>query len=276
MYLRDMNFQLPKIMGILNLTMDSFSDGGHWIEPANAVQHALSMLKDGADIIDLGAESTRPGAAEISEHEEWQRIEPVLNMLKEQNPDCRISIDTQKSYVAQRAIACGVDMINDISALEYDPEMAPLLKDQPGVEVVLMHMQGRPQTMQHNPQYEDVVCDVKQYLLSRLQYAEAQGIALNRVYLDPGIGFGKNLEHNLAILANLDVYKGFKLLLGASRKSFINKLVPSEPGQRLGGSLAAAMWCVFGKAAIIRVHDVREHYQFMQVMAATNQLRRED
>jgi len=259
---------IPLIMGILNLTADSFSDGGRWLEPELAVSHALQMLNDGAEIIDIGAESTRPGALGISEDEEWGRIEPVLRMLREESPKCRISIDTQKSYVAEQAIRAGANMINDISALEYDPRLAEVMSANPEVELVLMHMQGRPQSMQVNPQYEDVVQEVKQYLISRMQYAISQGISENNIYLDPGIGFGKTPGHNLALLAHLDEYKGYKLLLGASRKSFIGKIINSNPDHRLGGSLATTMQAMLAGVSIIRVHDVFEHHQFIQVAAA--------
>lgn len=258
----------PQIMGILNLTTDSFSDGGKWLNSNDALQHAMKMLEEGAQIIDIGAESTRPGSMPISAELEWSRIEPVLNSLSRQNIHCKVSVDTQKSYVAERSIAAGATMINDISALEYDPEMLQVLKQHQDVELVIMHKQGNPETMQINPQYDDVVTDVKDYLISRLEYLEQHGINRDRIYLDPGIGFGKTLDHNLEILANLDLYQGYKLLLGASRKSFIDKIQPADPQSRLGGSLAAAMYAILAKAAIIRVHDVREHRQFFDVMMA--------
>ncbi|HPF08730.1 MAG TPA: dihydropteroate synthase, partial [Candidatus Cloacimonadota bacterium] len=160
----------PQIMGILNLTTDSFSDGGKWLNSNNALQHAMKMLEEGAQIIDIGAESTRPGSMPISAELEWSRIEPVLNSLSRQNIHCKISVDTQKSYVAERSIAAGATMINDISALEYDPEMLQVLKQHQDVELVVMHKQGNPETMQVNPQYDDVVTDVKDYLISRLEY----------------------------------------------------------------------------------------------------------
>lgn len=256
-------------MGILNLSPDSFSDGGKYLQPEKAVQHAIQMWEDGASIIDLGAESTRPKSQSISENEEWQRLAEVLPLLRASLPDCCISIDTQKSYVASRAIAAGADMINDVSALEYDPQMVSVLCEHPGVELVLMHMQGRPETMQIDPQYTDVVAEVKHYLMQRMQYAELQGISRDRIYLDPGLGFGKTLPHNLALLANLDVYEPYKVLLGASRKSFINAITPASPSQRIGGSLASTMWAMLSNVEIIRVHDVFAHHQFMQVMTAS-------
>jgi dihydropteroate synthase len=263
----------PSIMGILNLTADSFSDGGRWLDPELAVAHALDMLKCGAEIIDIGAESTRPGAITISADEEWGRIQPVLSLLKEQAPQCKISIDTQKSYVAERAIRLGATMINDISALEYDPALADILSENPAVDLVLMHMQGRPQTMQINPQYEDIVQEVKQYLISRMQFAVSKGINEDRIYLDPGIGFGKKLEHNLSLLAALDEFRGYQMLLGASRKSFISQIAECEPRQRIGGSLASTMLAMLSGVSIIRVHDVFEHHQFIQVAAAISRQR---
>ncbi len=263
-------------MGILNVTEDSFFDGGKCMNPDIAVKHALQMLEAGADIIDIGAESTRPGARSIAAMEEWERLRPVISGILEHAPNCYISIDTQKAYVAERAIDLGAKMINDISALEYDPELSLLLAERSSIAVVLMHMQGRPETMQLNPQYTDVVFEVKQYLIDRLHYAEQQGISAQRIYLDPGIGFGKSLEHNLALLANLDVYQGYQVLLGASRKSFIGKICDCNPAQRLGGTLAAALMGMLAPVQIIRVHDVYEHFQFAAVLNEITKYRRRD
>ena len=259
---------LPRIMGILNVTEDSFSDGGQFKDPQLAIKHAIHMLDAGADIIDIGAESTRPGSEPVDPKLEWQSIEPVLVGLLAAVPACKVSIDTRKAYVAERSIACGAVMINDVSALDFDPLMADLLKDHAHVELVLMHMQGSPKNMQVSPNYEDAVSEVKQYLISRLQYAIDKGINPERIYLDPGIGFGKNLQHNLEILAHLEAYNGHKLLLGASRKSFIAKISGSDPSSRLGGSIASTAWALMCNASIIRVHDVFEHKQFMQVFKA--------
>lgn len=270
------NTLLPTIMGILNITRDSFSDGGLWYDTDKAVAQGIAMHKAGAGIIDIGAESTRPGAKAIDEHTEWQRIEPVLKELKRQLPHCRFSIDTQKAIVAENAILAGADIINDISAMEYDPQMAAVVAKYPKTEVILMHMQGRPETMQDNPQYTDVVAEVKDYLIKRLQYAESRGIGTQRIYLDPGIGFGKSLEHNLAILANLQQYHGYNLVLGASRKSFIHRIVPSLPDERIGGSLAAICFALDAGAKIIRVHDVPEHRQFIHVYQEIRAHRRKE
>lgn len=270
------NHELPQIMGILNLTQDSFSDGGLWFEKDKAIAQGIAMHQAGAGIIDIGAESTRPGAKAIDAETEWQRIEPVLRELKRQIPDCRISIDTQKASVAEKAIQAGADIINDISALEYDPDLVKVLARYPHIKVILMHIQGRPENMQDNPQYTDVVAEVKDYLTKRLQYAEAQGINPIRIYLDPGIGFGKNLEHNLLLLANLQEYRGFNLVLGASRKSFINRITPSAADERIGGSLAAAYFALQAGAKIIRVHNVQEHQQFIKVFNAINAYRRQE
>ena len=217
-------FQIPQIMGVLNLTEDSFYDGGYYLAPAAAVAHAMAMINTGAQILDIGAESTRPGANGVTAELEWQRIEPVLTELKAKNPKVLISIDTQKAEVAEKAIALGANIINDISALQYDPNMVEVIAANPGVRVILMHMQGRPQHMQINPQYEEVSAEVMDFLQERAEFAISQGVAKERIILDPGIGFGKNLQHNLKLLAELDSLTelGYPVLLGASRKGFID------------------------------------------------------
>ncbi|MCB5262909.1 MAG: dihydropteroate synthase [Candidatus Cloacimonetes bacterium] len=263
-------FQIPQIMAVLNLTEDSFSDGGYFLDPAAAIEHATTMIQAGAQIIDIGAESTRPGAHELSAELEWQRIQPVLTELKAQNPKILISIDTQKAEVAEKAIALGADIINDISALQYDPAMAKVIATHPRIRVILMHMQGRPQSMQINPQYEDVLAEVLSFLQQRSEYASSQGIAKEQIILDPGIGFGKTLQHNLTLLAELDALSalGYPVLLGASRKSFIDTISASPANQRLGGSLATTMLACLNRADIIRVHDVQVHRQFLDVFSA--------
>jgi dihydropteroate synthase len=264
------SFKIPKLMGILNLTEDSFSDGGYFLAPSAAVAHATKLIKAGADILDIGAESTRPGSKPVPAELEWQRIEPVLAAIKQKHPGIRISIDTQKAEVADKAIAMGVDMINDVSALRFDPEMAKLMAAHPQIELILMHMQGRPDTMQRNPHYEDVISEVLAFLRERAEHAIAQGIARERILIDPGIGFGKNLEHNLQLLAGLDTLRdlGFPVLLGASRKRFIDQLSPSTVEQRMGGSLATTMLACMSKIDIVRVHDVLLHRQFLDVLSA--------
>jgi dihydropteroate synthase len=263
-------FQIPQIMGVLNLTEDSFSDGGYFLAPAAAVAHALEMIQAGAQILDIGAESTRPGANGVSAELEWQRIQPVLAELKAKSPKVLISIDTQKAEVAKKAIALGANIINDISALQYDPKMVEIIAANPGVKVILMHMQGRPENMQMNPQYEEVAVEVREFLQERAEFAISQGIAKEHIILDPGIGFGKNLQHNLKLLAELDSLTelGYPVLLGASRKGFIDFISNSPPNQRLGGSLATTMLACLNQVSIIRVHDVQPHRQFLDVFAA--------
>lgn len=257
-------------MGILNLTEDSFSDGGYFLAPSAAIAHAEKLIKEGADLLDIGAESTRPGSKPVPVELEWQRIEPVLEALKEKHPAVIISIDTQKAEVAEKAIARGADLINDISALRYDPKMVQLLASHPQIKVILMHMQGRPETMQIEPHYADVLAEVKAFLQERADYAISQGIAQERIVIDPGIGFGKNLDHNLTLLAELESLRdlGFPVLLGASRKRFIDQLSPSPVEQRMGGSLAITMLACLSRIEFIRVHDVQLHRQFLDVLSA--------
>lgn len=263
-------FQIPQIMAVLNLTEDSFSDGGYFLDPMAAVDHAIAMIRAGAQILDIGAESTRPGSSGVPAELEWQRLQPVLMAIKAQAPDILISIDTQKALVAERAIALGADIINDISAMQYDPDMAQVIAAHPAVKVILMHMQGRPETMQINPQYDDVLSEVAGFLQQRADYAISKGIAKERIILDPGIGFGKKLKHNLTLLANLDTLRelGYPLLLGASRKGFIDLISASPANQRVGGSLATTMLACLNRADIIRVHDAQAHRQFLDVFAA--------
>ncbi len=263
-------FQIPQIMAVLNLTEDSFSDGGYFLDPMAAVDHAIAMIQAGAQILDIGAESTRHGSSGVPAELEWQRLQPVLMAIKAQAPDILISIDTQKALVAERAIALGADIINDISAMQYDPDMAQVIAAHPAVKVILMHMQGRPETMQINPQYDDVLSEVAGFLQQRADYAISKGIAKARIILDPGIGFGKKLKHNLTLLANLDTLRelGYPLLLGASRKGFIDTISASPANQRVGGSLATTMLACLNRADIIRVHDAQAHRQFLDVFAA--------
>lgn len=264
---------IPQIMGILNLTEDSFSDGGYYLSQSAAIAQAEKLIAQGADIIDIGAESTRPGAHEISADLEWRRIHPVLKYLKSSYPQVPISIDTQKATVAAKAIEYGADIINDVSALRFDPEIGHTLAGANHVKLVLMHMQGRPQTMQQNPQYNDILSEVIHFLNERIEYATNCGITKDRLIVDPGIGFGKKLEHNLKLLANLDELKVFAIpiLLGASRKQFINNIHEAAVQNRLGGTLAATAIACLSSVQIIRVHDVFEHAQFLKVLYAIAQ-----
>lgn len=257
---RDRTVELGKrtlVMGILNVTPDSFSDGGHYSDPSAAVDRALEMVAQGADIIDIGGESTRPGAEPVQAEEETRRTVPVIKKLREQS-DVLISIDTMKADTASRALEAGADIINDVSAFGADPGMVDVAAEtQAGV--VLMHMKGLPKTMQNQPDYENVVREVSVYLSERINFAEQHGVAHNRIVLDPGIGFGKTVEHNLELLRGLPQLAecNTPLLVGVSRKSFIGKVLNREsPLERRAGGLGAAAWAVMRGAHILRTHDV--------------------
>ncbi len=260
-------------MGILNVTPDSFSDGGRYDDLEGAVNQALSMIDAGADIIDIGGESTRPGAQPISIEEEIRRTVPVIAALRAQtrshDHDSLISIDTRKPQVAEAAIHMGADIWNDVSALTFDPASETMAADL-ACPLILMHAQGDPETMQNNPFYDDPVAEIKDYLAKRLDALVFAGIDHGQITLDPGLGFGKRHEDNLAILGRLSEFKtlGCPLLMGASRKSFIGKIDGSSADDRLGGSLAAALWSVQAGADIIRVHDVAETVQAVKIWEA--------
>ena len=245
------------IMGILNVTPDSFSNGGKFLALEKAVAHGLQMVEEGADIIDVGGESTRPGAKPVQALEEIARTVPIIKKLREKT-GALISIDTQKAEVARAAIAAGADIINDVSALA-DPGMAAVAAET-GAGLVLMHMLGTPETMQNNPHYDNVVSDVRNFLEERMSFAVARGVAPEQIVLDPGIGFGKTDEHNLALLKGISALmaSGRPVLIGASRKSFIGRMFGGEPDNRLAGSLAIAGFAVLHGAHILRVHDVKE------------------
>ena len=255
-----LDLSTPKIMGIVNVTPDSFSDGGTYsAEVSGAIQHAERLLQQGADILDIGGESTRPHAAYVSPEEEWARVAPILQVLHTwQVP---ISLDTRRTVIMQRALEQGwVDIINDVQALE-DEGAVNLLAQYPKVGVCLMHMQGLPQTMQDNPHYQDVVCEVSRYLKQRLAVCEQAGIARERMVLDVGFGFGKTLEHNVLLMQHLDDLLqecDTPLLVGVSRKRMIGDLTgETVPSERVHGSVAAALAAVARGAQIIRVHDVK-------------------
>ena len=245
-------------MGILNITPDSFADGGWFFDPQTAVERGVALAQQGADIIDIGGESTRPGSRPVSAQEETERVLPVIRRLR-RLVSIPLSIDTHKAAVARAALDEGVDLVNDISAFRFDPEMAPLIAREK-VPVVLMHIQGTPQTMQENPHYENVLEEVKEFLRSRVEYALDAGIEPDRIVIDPGIGFGKNLDHNLILLRRLPELAalGQPVLVGPSRKAFIGKILGVGPEGRLEGSLAAAVAAVLGGASMVRMHDVRE------------------
>lgn len=263
----------PTIMGIVNVTPDSFSDGGRFAQHDQAVAHALRLLDQGADILDIGGESTRPGAAEVAVETEIARTAPVISALRAQGVRVPISIDTRKAEVARSALDAGADIVNDVSALTWDRDMAPLVA-QSGVPVCLMHAQGTPQTMQNSPEYNDVRFDVNDWLIAALARAEAAGIARERVILDPGIGFGKTVAHNLALLSHLALLhnSGCAILLGASRKRFISTVGGAgDADKRLPGSLAVALQGAMQGAQILRVHDVAETHQALALWRAMAQ-----
>jgi len=256
------------VMGIVNVTPDSFSDGGQFASADAAVAHGLELVRQGADILDVGGESTRPGSQPVTLDEELRRVVPVVEALARQVA-VSISIDTSKAEVARRCLAAGAHIVNDITALG-DPEMAEVV-GAANAGVVLMHMQGTPATMQADPQYDDVVADIRRHLEARLQWCGERGIAAERVALDPGIGFGKTRDHNLEILARLGELQtlGRPVCLGVSRKGFMGRLLDRPVDQRLAGSLAAACWAVaHGSAQIVRVHDVAETLDAVRVLAA--------
>jgi len=256
------------LMGIINVTPDSFYDGGKRLDPHRAVADGMSMVDTGADILDIGGESTRPGASVVSMEEELRRVLPVIHGLR-LHVKVPISIDTYKAQVARAALIEGADIINDTSALQFDPQMALLVAAEK-VPVVLMHMQGTPQTMQAEPRYKDVLREVQDFLAAQVRFAIEAGVDRENIIIDPGIGFGKTLEHNLTLLRGLPTLAsmGQPLLVGVSRKTFIGKILRVEPDERLEGSLAAAIAAVFGGAHIIRVHDVNETRKAIRVADA--------
>jgi dihydropteroate synthase len=249
----------PLVMGIVNVTPDSFSDGGRFASAEAAVAHALELARQGADLLDVGGESSRPGAEPVAADEELARVVPVVRALAGRTA-VPLSVDTTKAVVARAALEAGASVINDITALQGDPGMAGVVRAF-GAGLILMHMQGTPQTMQLAPAYADVVAEVTAFLEARLQAAADLGIAARQVVLDPGVGFGKTAEHNLRLLANLGRLGrlGRPVCLGVSRKGFLGRLLGRPPGQRLAGSLAAACHALARRAAqIVRVHDVAE------------------
>ncbi len=260
----------PRIMGIVNVTPDSFSDGGRWAKPEAAIEHALRLVEEGADILDLGAESTRPGSDPVSVEEELIRLMPVIEGLAGRTR-ALISIDTRNAEVMRRAADAGADILNDVSALTHDPDALDAAAES-GLPVVLMHSLGDPKTMQRDPRYDDVVLDVFDYLEERVGAAEAAGIDRSRLILDPGIGFGKTLQHNLALMAETAMLHalGLPILIGVSRKRFIGTLTGVEqPADRVFGSIGAALAAVGQGAQIIRVHDVAATKQALTMWEAS-------
>ncbi|RUR13971.1 dihydropteroate synthase [Legionella sp. km772] len=265
------NFKKPLIMGIVNVTQDSFYDGTNYLNLDKATAHALKLIKEGADIIDIGGESSRPGAAEVSSNVELERVIPLIKQIRASS-DCCISIDTYKPEVMQAAVEAGGNLINDIYALRQEGSVAMVA--QLGVPVCLMHMKGQPKSMQNNPHYANgVVSEVVDFFVERIHHCQEQGIAKNRLIIDPGFGFGKQVDHNLILLKQLAELTQFNLpvLLGVSRKSTIGAVLNKEVNERLIGSIALAVYATLQGVSILRVHDVDETRQAVQMINAIYQ-----
>ncbi len=258
-------------MGVVNVTPDSFSDGGLWLEPERAIAHGAQLAAEGAAILDVGGESTRPGAEPVGEEEEMRRVVPVIEGLRRAAPDAQISVDTSKLAVAASALRSGATYVNDVTALRADPGMAGLVA-QAGCDCCLMHMRGEPRTMQHDPRYSDVVSEVAAFLEQRAAFAVSEGVAPERIQLDPGIGFGKTLEHNLGLLARLDEIAGlgFPVVIGLSRKRFLGALTGRDvASDRVAASVAANVLAYERGASVFRVHDVAATVDGLSVAAGT-------
>jgi dihydropteroate synthase len=269
---KDLNLSRPCLMGVLNVTPDSFSDGGRYMSPEAAIARAEELVEEGADMLDIGGESTRPGASPIPLEEEIQRVVPLVEILAQRLPHIPISIDTTKAEVARLALEEGASLVNDVSALQLDSKMAAVVREHQ-IPVILMHRQGDPRTMQKNPHYTDVVKDIKRFFQERSAFATAQGLKTHQILLDPGIGFGKTVEHNLQILRGIKSFLELDrpLVIGTSRKTFIGKILaadltsalsrdtvaPLSPEERLEGTLATHLWAAHQGAHILRVHDVK-------------------
>ena len=253
-------------MGILNVTPDSFSDGGKYVDVKIATDHALEMIDNGADIIDIGGESTRPGSEPVSDNDECNRIIPVIESIKKNNSEILISVDTYKSYVAKRAVDAGADLVNDISGLTFDPNMLSYLSGK-DIPVILMHINGRPKTMQNNPVYDDLIKDISKFFHKQCNIARENGIKKNHIILDPGIGFGKSFENNFTLIRRLnDICDlGYPVMIGPSRKAFIGNTLSLPPNERIEGTLATVVAGIMNGAKIVRVHDVKEVKRVVKV-----------
>jgi dihydropteroate synthase len=260
-----------KVMGVVNVTPDSFSDGGLYLDPAAAIAHGLELQADGAEILDIGGESTRPGAEPVDADEERRRVLPVIEGLLEAGAQAQLSIDTSKAAVAAEALAAGATFVNDVTAFRGDPRIAALVAEHQA-DCCLMHMLGEPRTMQQDPRYDDVVAEVTAFLEARMTFAIGQGVAEERIMLDPGIGFGKTLDHNLELLRRLDELAalGRPVVIGTSRKSFLGRLTGrSDPGERVAATVATNVLAYERGARVFRVHDVAPTLDALRVAAAT-------
>ncbi len=266
-----LDLRYPCIMGVLNVTPDSFSDGGRFLAADAALEQALTLVREGAAVVDIGGESTRPGSDPVGLDDELQRVVPVIEALAAR-AGVPISVDTTKAEVARRALAAGARMVNDVSALRTDPAMAEVVAEA-GSPVCLMHMQGQPKTMQDAPRYDDVVGEVIAFLEERMAFAVSQGVREEQVLLDPGIGFGKTIEHNLTLLRHLDrlVALGRPVVLGTSRKRFLGAILGAEPGERVVGTMATTVIGLLAGAHVFRVHDVKPNYEALRVALAVRE-----
>lgn len=248
---------IPYFVGILNVTPDSFSDGGKYLNLKSALNRAKELLEEGAEIIDVGGESTRPFSDPVPEEEELKRVIPVIKTIKKEFPDSIISVDTYKSKVAEEALKAGANIVNDISALRFDSKMVEVVKDF-NCPIIIMHMQGNPKTMQINPTYKDVVKEVKEFLQKRIEFLVEKGIPFENIIIDPGIGFGKTFKHNLQILKNLESFQELNrpILIGHSRKSFIGEIINKPPFQRDGGTIGISLFAYLKGVHFLRVHKV--------------------
>jgi dihydropteroate synthase len=269
---RDRTFELggrTLVMGVVNVTPDSFSDGGLFADAQDAIAQAARLIDEGADVVDVGGESTRPGSDPVSEEDELARVLPVIEGVRSARPNAVISVDTRRVEIAAKALEAGAAIVNDVTA-GTDPGMFPLVRES-GAGMVLMHMLGDPKTMQDDPHYEDVVGEIHEYLRERVEAAVFAGIPSGRLAIDPGIGFGKSLDHNLALLRSLETFTGLDaaLVVGASRKRFLGALTGTDdPTDRLEASLAVAAWCGAHDVDIVRVHDVRQTVRALAVVDA--------
>jgi dihydropteroate synthase len=266
---------VPRIMGILNVTPDSFYDGGRYFDRSRAEERAFRLVEEGADLLDIGGESTRPGSDSVTPEEEIRRVVPLIEFLAGRIP-IPISIDTYKAEVARVSLQAGAEMINDISGLTFDPDLVSVVAES-GVPVVLMHTLGRPQVMQGNPVYRNLIAEIKEFLAGAIQKAERSGIRPENIIVDPGIGFGKTVEHNLEIINRLADFQdlGKPVMVGPSRKSFLGKILDEPVDERLEGTLAAVAITVWNGAEIIRVHDVREARKVVRIVTAIKNVKRE-
>jgi len=263
----NLNFKNPILMGVLNVTPDSFSDGGKYNTTFRALDHVKNMIDFGAHIIDVGGESTRPGAKSVSDQDEIVRVSETIQSIKKKYPNQLISLDTRKSKVMQHGISIGVDMLNDVSALDFDQLSYQIVKDS-GKPIILNHSQGIPENMQNNPTYDNVLLDIFDYFENKIKFLKDNGIKDEQIIIDPGIGFGKTLEHNLEIISKISIFHslGYPIMVGPSRKSFIGKIMGEKDNpQRLGGTIASVLYSYLQGIQLFRVHDIQETSEALKV-----------